>query len=136
MSIPGLIAPTIVDERLLVDGAMLNSLPVDVMAATHEGPIIAVDVTAQEAPRISVNGRGDEQLPALGETLLRGLMLGSAGPIEAARRQADLLITPSSEGAGLFEYHQLDVLEASGRRAAVEALQHAPASIRRTRAAL
>jgi EmrB/QacA subfamily drug resistance transporter len=144
MSIPGLIAPTIMDGRLLVDGAMLNNLPVDVMAEREEGPIIAIDVNAHEPPLTSDNGAAharakrwrarwsapsDEQLPALGETLLRGLMLGSAGPVEAARRQADLLITPSSEGAGLFEYHQLDVLRASGRRAAAEALEHAPESI-------
>jgi predicted acylesterase/phospholipase RssA len=143
MSVPGLIAPTRMDGRLLVNGAMLNNLPVDVMAATGEGPIIAVDVTAQEPPPPAGNDGGpartrrfrrrsadeSDQLPAFGETLLRGLMLGSAGPAEAARQQADLLITPSSEGAGLFEYHQLDVLKDSGRRAAAEALERAPASI-------
>jgi EmrB/QacA subfamily drug resistance transporter len=146
MSIPGLIAPTIMDGRLLVDGAMLNNLPVDVMAARNEGPVVAVDVNGHDPAQSSGSGNGevparprrwrpgrsapsDEQLPALGETLLRGLMLGSAGPVEAARRQADLLITPSSEGAGLFEYHQLDVLKASGRRAAAAALERAPASL-------
>jgi NTE family protein len=144
MSIPGLIAPAIMDGRLLVDGAMLNNLPVDVMAARREGPIIAIDVNAHEPPPVLGNGDvpgrrrrsrlrrsppPDDQLPGLAETLLRGLMLGGAGPVEAARRQADLVITPSSEGAGLFEYHQLDVLEASGRRAAAEALERAPLSI-------
>jgi predicted acylesterase/phospholipase RssA len=113
------------------------------MAASREGPIIAVDVTAQEPPppgghespptrtgRFRRRSADEaEQLPAFGETLLRGLMLGSAGPVEAARQQADLLITPSSEGAGLFEYHQLDILKDSGRRAAAEALERAPASI-------
>ena len=133
------------DGRLLVDGAMLNNLPVDVMASTDDGPIIAIDVTAKEPPPTSDGSSGrtrtrrlrrraaeaeeQEQLPALGETLLRGLMLGSAGPVESARGRADLLITPSSEGAGMFEYHQLDVLKASGHRAAAEALEHAPASI-------
>jgi NTE family protein len=143
MSVPGLIAPTRMDGRLLVDGAMLNNLPVDVMAASAEGPIIAVDVSAQEPPLPTQNDAGpartrpfrrrsadaSDQLPAFGDTLLRGLMLGSAGPAEAARQQADLLITPSSEGAGLFEYHQLDVLKDSGRRAAAEALERAPATI-------
>jgi NTE family protein len=144
MSIPGLIAPTTMEGKLLVNGAMLNNLPVDVMADRQEGPIIAIDVTAEQPPLAAADGAasdrsrrwrprrspaGDEQLPALGETLVRGLMLGSTGPVEAARKQADLLITPSSEGAGVFEYHQLDVLEASGRRAAAEALARAPASI-------
>jgi predicted acylesterase/phospholipase RssA len=144
MSIPGLIAPAIMDGRLLVDGAMLNNLPVDVMAARREGPIIAIDVNAHEPTPVLGNGDvpgprrrrwlrrsppPDDQLPGLAETLLRGLMLGGAGPVEAARREADLVITPSSEGAGLFEYHQLDVLEASGRRAAAEALERAPLSI-------
>ena len=50
ISIPGLVPPMSRHGRLLVDGGVLNNLPVDVMAPAHEGPIIAVDVTARVAP--------------------------------------------------------------------------------------
>ena len=140
-SIPGLLPPTPIGGRLLVDGGVLNNLPVDVMASSHEGPVIAVDVTAQfTLPAARDNGRGpgrayvhpldgETALPPLSETLLRGLLLGSADTSEAARRHADLVIAPPDEGVGLLEFHQLDVLRESGRRAAAAALEHAPASV-------
>jgi NTE family protein/lysophospholipid hydrolase len=46
---PGLFPPQIVDGDLLVDGALLNNVPVDVMAKYNEGStIIAIDVNARE----------------------------------------------------------------------------------------
>ena len=44
MSIPGLVPPVGKDGRLLVDGGVLNNLPVDTMYDLAEGPIVAVDV--------------------------------------------------------------------------------------------
>ncbi len=46
---PGLFPPQIVNGDLLVDGALLNNVPIDVMAQFNEGgTIIAVDVNARE----------------------------------------------------------------------------------------
>jgi NTE family protein len=117
MSLPGLVAPALVDDRMLVDGGVLNNLPVDVMAATGEGPVIAVDVTTRfersPSPPVSSNGRharhgrnGDEpRLPGFTEALTRSLLLGSVGPAEAARAQADLVIAPPNDGVGMLEWH-------------------------------
>jgi NTE family protein len=141
MSLPGLVAPRVHGERLLVDGGVLNNLPVDVMAATGEGPVIAVDVTQQfERPAQAVaetNGgrrrrrtRDDELgMPGFTEALTRALMLGSADTAEAARMYADLVITPAGDGVGMLEFHQLDRMRDAGRRAAIEALERAPASV-------
>ena len=48
--LPGVGAPVPLDGRLLVDGGVLNNLPVEQMAARGEGPVIAVDVTARFEP--------------------------------------------------------------------------------------
>ena len=46
---PGLVPPQVVDGDLLVDGALLNNIPVDVMRRFNPaGPVIAVDVSARE----------------------------------------------------------------------------------------
>ena len=71
MSLPGLAPPVRRDGRLLVDGGVLNNLPVDVMAATGEGPVIAVDVMA----RLPVGSSG--RLPSIIETLARASVLGA-----------------------------------------------------------
>ena len=50
MSIPGLAPPLPHGGRLLVDGGVLNNLPVDAMADAAEGPIVAVDVVRRLEP--------------------------------------------------------------------------------------
>jgi predicted acylesterase/phospholipase RssA len=43
-SIPGLFPPYQLLKQLLVDGGLINNLPIDVMAERCHGPVIAVDV--------------------------------------------------------------------------------------------
>jgi NTE family protein len=122
-------------RRILVDGSLVDNLPVSVMAAVGEGPIIAVDVKAsiERPPRPvgrSAEWPADElRTPTLGETLARVLLLGSTNTSESARRHADWTITPRSDGVGLLEFHQLDQAREAGRAAAREALENAPKSI-------
>src|SRR3712207_235006 len=48
-AIPGYVPPVALGDRLLVDGGVLNNLPVDLMAR-DEGPVIAVNVGSRSAP--------------------------------------------------------------------------------------
>ena len=116
ISIPGLVPPLALDGRRLVDGGVLNNLPVDVMAAADEGPIVAVDVTSR------VGERADAAQLGLRETLVRTLTLGSVDTAAAAQRYAELVVRPRDLGAGMLEFHLLDDLRAEGRRAARAAL--------------
>jgi NTE family protein len=111
------------------------------MAAMGEGPIIAVDVKAtferrgQGDPRALPDGRSpsdtarDGEPPGLAETLTRVFLLASSKTSPAARRHADLVIAPRTDGVGLLEFHQLDRARAAGRAAAREALESAPANV-------
>ena len=133
MAIPVLVPPIVRGRRLLVDGSLVDNLPIGVMADLGEGPIIAVDLKASFEGRPSQR-RADEELldaqvPAIGETLTRVLFSGSSNTSDAARRHADLTVKPRNVGVGLFEWHQLDRARESGRAAAHEALERAPASI-------
>jgi NTE family protein len=44
MSLPGLAPPRIQGQRMMVDGALVDNLPVSVMAESGSGPIIASDI--------------------------------------------------------------------------------------------
>jgi len=72
MSLPGLAPPVRSEGRFLVDGGVLNNVPADVMAATREGPVIAVDVMTP-APLGHKTGRS----PSIIETLARATVIGS-----------------------------------------------------------
>ena len=64
-------------------------------------------------------------MPSLPETLLRSMMMGSAGAVAAGRRQAAVVVTPDTRGIGLLEFHQIDRAVEAGRaagRAALDAL--------------
>jgi NTE family protein len=134
-----IIAPPYVREReLLIDGSLIDNLPVAAMADLGEGPVIAVDVKATFEPRpgsrggAGANGDGaaarEPRTPSLGETLTRVLLLGSANTSESAARHADLVIKPRAEGVGLLEFHQIDAAREAGRVAAREALEQSAAA--------
>jgi NTE family protein len=124
ISVPGLVPPLARGGRLLVDGGVLDNLPVGAVGASGEGPLIAVDITARVRPVAP----GDEPL-RLRETLVRTLTLGSSDTAAAARRHADLVIKPADIGAGFLEFHQLDRLRDEGRRAAAAALEASPSAL-------
>jgi NTE family protein len=122
--IPVLAPPQVRGRRLLVDGSLVDNLPVATMAALGEGPIIAVDVKATfERPASNGGAPQGERVPSLGETLTRVLLLGSSNTSESARLHADLTIKPRAEGVGLLEFHQLDAAREAGRDAARAALE-------------
>jgi predicted acylesterase/phospholipase RssA len=47
MSLPGVFPAYVTDQRLLVDGGVLNNLPIDIMASDGGDRIIAVDVMSR-----------------------------------------------------------------------------------------
>ena len=141
-AIPGVFPPVATsDGRLLVDGGVLDNLPVGTMARTGEGPVIAVDVTGgfgrfqqTQRPgmaRVSKPMRrlltgSEAEVPNVAETLVRTLTVGSVDTVAAARLHADLVITPPVDGVGLMEWGAIDRVRELGRRAAREALAADP----------
>lgn len=121
MSIPGVAPPRPDAARLLVDGGVLNNLPVDVMAEEGEGPVIAVDVMRRfrHEPDPQVVG---PKLPGIVDVIGRSMVLGSWRKSEAARQRAELVISPGLDDVGMFDFGALDVIVAEGRRAAERAL--------------
>jgi NTE family protein len=114
MSIPGLVPPLARPGSLLVDGGVLNNLPVDVMAADDEGPVVAVDVVRRLDAE---EGAAAPALPSITETLSRATVLGSAERAERNRKLADVLVTPDVQDVALREFSALDRAADAGREA-------------------
>jgi NTE family protein len=115
MRLPVLFPPLRSEGRLLVDGGVLANLPVELLTERDEGPVVAVNVgVGGSAP---APGR-KLRIPSLGETLLRTMMIGSAGAVERARSAGAYVISPPSLGVGMLEFHQLDLMVEAGRSAA------------------
>ncbi len=138
LAIPGVFPPVATpDGRLLVDGGVLDNLPVATMARKGEGPVIAVDVTGRMTPPRS-SGRprlarlggatrrvltgSETPIPHLGETIVRAVTVGSIDTVAAARVHADAVITPAVEGTGLVDWQAFPRMVELGREAARQAL--------------
>jgi NTE family protein len=144
LAIPGVFPPVHTpDGQLLVDGGVLDNLPVATMAAEAEGPVIAVDVTrtglwqprarrfsSWRAPVRRLISGEDTELPRLGETMLRTLLAGSNDTGAAARRHADVVITPAVERAGLVDWNRLSQMRDIGRTAVSRLLESDPDALR------
>jgi NTE family protein len=118
MSIPGVAPPVRRAGRLLVDGGVLNNLPVDHMAETEEGPIVAVDVIR----RLELGDDGEPPLPTIAETLARATVLGSVERAERNRRLALVLVAPEVDAIGLRQWSAIQSAVEAGRRAATQTL--------------
>ncbi len=148
MALPGIFPPVERDGRYLVDGGVLNNLPVEAMAASGEGPIVASDVSARfEVPerlprrdrierlRETVTGVGAPVPFGVREIMMRTVVLGSIDTAEAAQSHADVVVEPAVETIGLMAFDQLGAAIEAGRRAADAALEANPEFVERYTAA-
>lgn len=134
MSLPLIGPPRRRDDRLLIDGSLLDNLPIAPMSSSGEGPVLAIDIKGGEEHRRPANGRSaagtrparPPRLPSLPETMARIALLSSANTDESARRHADMTISVRVPGVGLLEFHQIDAAREAGRLAAIAALEDAP----------
>jgi NTE family protein/lysophospholipid hydrolase len=124
-AVPGIVAPFLSGEDLLVDGGVLNNLPGDVLRRLWGGRVIAVDVSPtnelrieREAARLPsswsllksrLNPFAERiDFPGLFEILMRASTLGSVERAGSAKAEADLYLQPPVEEFGMFEVTAID----------------------------
>ncbi|MGF9756402.1 patatin-like phospholipase family protein [Microvirga sp. 0TCS3.31] len=105
IAIPGLLPPVIEPEGVLVDGAMMNNLPADIMADLQRGPVLGIDVARDVA--FTTAGEEDKkapflrrilglpaQAPDIVSLLYRAATISSDAQTLKARAHAALVIHP------------------------------------------
>lgn len=117
---PGVFSPVVIDGATLVDGGVLDNLPVEMPREMGADVVIAVDVTpplneAEAPPELSIlPGPAKEmyQVAMIMNTAMTGIHLKAAPP--------DLLISPDlPRGIGIFSgFTQADRIISAGEAAA------------------
>ncbi|MET0739925.1 MAG: MFS transporter [Candidatus Nanopelagicales bacterium] len=130
VSLPVLFPPVRLDDRLLIDGGILDNLPYSLLTERAEGPVLAVNIATRDSAG-RPGRQGPPRIPALGETLLRIMLMGSGGAVERARAHGVSVVTPAPMGVGLLEFHQLDRVVESGRAAGRALLEQAGDQLQR-----
>jgi NTE family protein len=126
MSLPLIAPPLRRQEGLLIDGSLLDNLPLEPMSSSGEGPVLAIDIKGGEERGVQPAATPGRRLPSLPETMARIALLSSASTDESARRLADMTIRVRVSGVGLLEFHQIDAAREAGRVAARAALEDPP----------
>lgn len=143
-ALPGVMPPVIWDGQVLVDGAVTNNMPVDVMRRWHRGAVVGIDVAEEGAimpadvePPASlwrwVTSGDWRRGPPIVSLLIRTATLASSLSSEDLARNTDLLITPMIHGVGLQDWKAFDPAVEAGYQATAEALKTLKAPLTRLR---
>ncbi|OZB59997.1 MAG: hypothetical protein B7X39_10055 [Lysobacterales bacterium 14-68-21] len=132
-AIPGVLPPVLQGGEVLVDGALANNLPTDVMAADGLAHITALDIRAEITLRAGVDEAvtppwwrvllDRDRRPGLVSSLVRaGMVSGEAAALER-RALAHRLVTPALDHVGVLDWKDWRRAVEAGYRATVEVLE-------------
>jgi NTE family protein len=125
---PGLFTPWLSEDRLLVDGALVNPVPVSLARAMGAEFVIAVDLSSSLIGRYANSGTGERPSkgPSMVEIMTASLNIMSVRITRSrlAGEPADGIIQPRLGHLGLLEYHRGAEAMAEGRAAAELAYPH------------
>jgi predicted acylesterase/phospholipase RssA len=139
VSIPGIGPPAIENGEILVDGGLVDNLPVETMKRFCQGRVFAVDVSEQveftskllESYTVSgwkllwqqLNPFSEKpDIPNILNTLYRTTTVGGIRAIESAKAQADLYFEPPVSQFNVFDWRSVDKIIEVGYRYALRKL--------------
>jgi len=130
--------PVVEEDRILVDGAVLNNFPVDVMQDFHRGFTIGCDVARQTALTPSdyidpppfmgwVAQHGLRAAPPIAGLLMRAATLPM--DLRGVAGEPDLLILPDLRAVDLRDWRRFDDAVIAGYEATVARLRDLPPAV-------
>ena len=123
----------------MIDGAVLNSMPVDIMLQKPVGNIIAVDLSSHKSyevdyqsipsPWAILAGRllpfvRKYRVPSLATTILKATEIGTQNQVRESGKHADLLLQPPVRKFGLAEVKSFEKVVDAGYRYAKSELEN------------
>jgi NTE family protein len=140
VAVPGVLPPVLQHGEVLVDGAAMNNLPVDVMRELGRGPVIGSDVGADRAFAAASEEtdvplpwqllrwtKARRRCPSIFQILWRAGMVNSTASTIAHRAQSDLILQPSLAEVDMLNWDAFDRAIQAGYEYAVKKLEELPA---------
>lgn len=112
-AIPGVFEPVAYQGKILVDGGVVNNVPVSVARAKGADLVIAVDIS----PNV-----GNTRITNLVGVTIQAANIMFALNVEQARRSADVLITPAVGDVAMLDFRQKRRCVRAGTEAARKAV--------------
>lgn len=112
MAVPGAFTPVRINDMVLVDGGILNNIPVEVVKAMGADIIIAVDVGATSADKSA-----ESDFRSLGDVVGRTYVLMQRPEQDKQLALADLVISPDLPNLSATHFHKVSNIIPPGRKA-------------------
>jgi len=130
-SVPGLVPPAVIDDEILVDGGIMNNLPVTLARQYFKGVVVAVDVTEARGLRIPQNqfpspwkvlwrrikeGKKAKRIPGIFDIMYHAAIVGSQRRTEQAGKAADYYLRLPLDRFKFMEFDAFDEIVEAGCR--------------------
>lgn len=112
MSLPGIYAPVVIDGRILIDGGVVDNLPIRLAQDLGADIVIAVDIAGKPAAPDSA----PSAIAVFGQ-MVSLLMQTNRQASLAALRDQDILVVPDVTGVGLMDFATAGPAVAAGESA-------------------
>ena len=123
IALPGILPPVIDGDALLVDGAVINNFPTDIMAGVHRGMTIGIDVARRGAIDIEafrdppgffawLAQHGVKSAPPIVSLLMRTATARHERVLKV--HPADIMIAPPVPGVELRDWDEYDEAVSNG----------------------
>jgi predicted acylesterase/phospholipase RssA len=137
-SVPGLVPPVVLNNEILVDGGIMNNMPVEIARRFFKGKVIAVDVTNAKALSTSLGefpspwkilkdrmmpSKNRNSVPNILDILYRSAVVGSRQKTEQARLDADLHLRLPLDRFKFLEFESFDEIVETGYQYGKEKIQ-------------
>lgn len=122
IAIPGVLPPVFSGGQVLVDGGVIDNLPVAAMRRLNPGPVIGIDIAGEHAlsaerdetdlpplwQLLAQRWRGSPRRPGILRILLRAGMVNSATTADQNAALSDLLLTPPVDHIDLMAWERFE----------------------------
>jgi NTE family protein len=133
VAIPGILPPVFQEQQILVDGGLINPLPVDVMRGFARGRVIGVDVggktplaSCDDVDELSVLSRlrllRSRRAPNILQLLISAGNLSTKRAAAANAEHSSVLLTPRLQGIDILDWRAFDRTIEAGYQSTVERL--------------
>jgi NTE family protein len=119
-AIPGVFEPVMHEGKLLVDGAVVDAIPIEVARAKGADVVVAVDVSED---------LGNVNIKNMLDVMLQSTNIMAAVNVASRKAGADVIVQPKVGGVGMLDFGQKKVCMDAGIEAARAAVPRIRAAI-------
>jgi NTE family protein len=133
-AIPGVLPPVIEGSDILIDGGILNNLPIDIMSEMRRGQIVAANATSDFSFKSTIDdidhrpfwkllSHARQGTPNILRLLMAAGTIGSVPHLRGTRNLVDVMLEPDLGGVSTLDWKAFDFTIDAGYRHTIEVLE-------------